>query len=80
MGGVWFAFAGDDRKFRAEDEEGPDDGDYTDDEIRTNDAQGFDVAVSVVGVLGLELGDLLGREFDAGKNEDGADERAGDGA
>src|SRR3974390_1511845 len=77
---IFFMLALDGRKLCAENQESPDQSKHTDEEIGLNDAQCFGAKVGFVGVLGLACRDLIRSQLDAGKNENRADQGAGNGA
>src|SRR5208337_4183311 len=74
---VGLAFAGNHRKLSADDEQGPNHGDDTDDQIRTNYAQGFEAKIGVVGMRRLARRNFLSIQVNAGKDKYRADQRPG---
>ena len=64
----------------ARDEEGEEEEDGAEDDVSGDDAHGFGVEIGGVGTGGFHLLDLGGGFLDAGEDEPGADEDAGDGA
>src|SRR5208283_859726 len=72
---VGLVFAGNHGKLRADDEQGPNHGDNADDQIRTNNTQGFEAEIRLVGMRRLARRIFLWIQLHTGKDEYRADQR-----
>src|SRR5690348_10066613 len=73
-------FALDRGKFRAQDNQCPDNTDNPEDDIWLNHAKSLRLEIGVVKSRRLLVRDLVWTQFDSGKNESGSDQCAADGA
>ena len=79
-GDAIFVFALDFGKFRAPDQESPEERDRANDKVGLHDTKRFGLQVRLVDPLRLERGNFTAGMLDAGKDENGADKCSGDGA
>ena len=77
-GAVRRPLATEDRELGEKDHDGPEHGQRAQDQVGRDDAQDFRVEIGLISARDLHVGDLGDGEFDAGEDEDRADEAGSD--